>query len=101
MAVIHLEYAPCVQVCWEKFCEYFEVEARYVPVTEVWNCIVVRKALQRSTAALRTTMSFGSIKFSSCLADDHAWALTVHTMLCDAEASHQPHTAQVELTDDT
>lgn len=22
------------QVCWEKFCEYFEVEARYVPVTE-------------------------------------------------------------------
>ncbi|EME31110.1 glutamate decarboxylase isoform 2 [Galdieria sulphuraria] len=23
-----------VQVCWEKFCRYFEVEARYVPVSE-------------------------------------------------------------------
>jgi len=23
-----------VQVCWEKFCRYFEVEARCVPVSE-------------------------------------------------------------------
>ncbi|GAC68386.1 glutamate decarboxylase [Gordonia soli] len=25
--------SSAVQVCWEKFCNYFEVEARYVPVT--------------------------------------------------------------------
>ncbi|SIR67570.1 glutamate decarboxylase [Williamsia sterculiae] len=26
--------SSAVQVCWEKFCNYFEVEARYVPISE-------------------------------------------------------------------
>lgn len=30
----NLVMSSAVQVCWEKFCNYFEVEARYVPVTE-------------------------------------------------------------------
>ncbi|MFC4242572.1 glutamate decarboxylase [Gryllotalpicola reticulitermitis] len=29
----NLVMSSAVQVCWEKFCNYFEVEARYVPVT--------------------------------------------------------------------
>src|SRR6476661_3032416 len=30
----NLVLSSAVQVCWEKFCNYFEVEARYVPVSE-------------------------------------------------------------------
>jgi len=30
----NLVMSSAVQVCWEKFCNYFEVEARYVPVSE-------------------------------------------------------------------
>ena len=30
----NLIMSSAVQVCWEKFCNYFDVEARYVPVTE-------------------------------------------------------------------
>jgi len=30
----NLVMSSAVQVCWEKFCNYFEVEARYVPVTD-------------------------------------------------------------------
>ncbi|WP_182111842.1 MULTISPECIES: glutamate decarboxylase [unclassified Actinotalea] len=30
----NLVMSSAVQVCWEKFCNYFEVEARYVPITE-------------------------------------------------------------------
>jgi len=30
----NLIMSSAVQVCWEKFCNYFEVEARYVPITE-------------------------------------------------------------------
>ncbi|MCH5644945.1 MULTISPECIES: glutamate decarboxylase [unclassified Gordonia (in: high G+C Gram-positive bacteria)] len=30
----NLIMSSAVQVCWEKFCNYFEVEARYVPVTD-------------------------------------------------------------------
>ncbi|MDO1486886.1 glutamate decarboxylase [Rhodococcus rhodochrous] len=29
----NLVLSSAVQVCWEKFCNYFEVEARYVPIT--------------------------------------------------------------------
>ena len=28
------EVCSFVQVCWEKFCEYWDVEGRYVPVTK-------------------------------------------------------------------
>lgn len=34
-----------VQVCWEKFARYFEVEARYVPLTEDRHVIGVEEAL--------------------------------------------------------
>ncbi|MCR5980497.1 glutamate decarboxylase [Gordonia jinghuaiqii] len=30
----NLVLSSAVQVCWEKFCNYFEVEARYVPISE-------------------------------------------------------------------
>ncbi|KHL05645.1 glutamate decarboxylase [Sinomonas humi] len=30
----NLIMSSAVQVCWEKFCNYFEVEARYVPISE-------------------------------------------------------------------
>lgn len=30
----NLVMSSAVQVCWEKFCNYFEVEPRYVPITE-------------------------------------------------------------------
>jgi glutamate decarboxylase len=30
----NLVMSSAVQVCWEKFCNYFEVEARYVPITD-------------------------------------------------------------------
>ncbi|MGN6405352.1 glutamate decarboxylase [Sinomonas sp.] len=30
----NLVMSSAVQVCWEKFCNYFEVEARYVPISE-------------------------------------------------------------------
>jgi glutamate decarboxylase len=30
----NLVMSSAVQVCWEKFCNYFEVEARYVPVSD-------------------------------------------------------------------
>ncbi len=30
----NLVMSSAVQVCWEKFCNYFEVEARFVPITE-------------------------------------------------------------------
>ncbi|MEO7015935.1 MAG: glutamate decarboxylase [Leifsonia sp.] len=30
----NLVMSTAVQVCWEKFCEYFEVEPRYVPITD-------------------------------------------------------------------
>ncbi|MFW0785518.1 glutamate decarboxylase [Gordonia sp. CPCC 206044] len=30
----NLIMSSAVQVCWEKFCNYFEIEPRYVPVTE-------------------------------------------------------------------
>ncbi len=29
----NLVMSSAVQVCWEKFCNYFDVEARYVPIT--------------------------------------------------------------------
>ena len=29
----NLILSSAVQVCWEKFCNYFEVEARYVPIS--------------------------------------------------------------------
>ena len=30
----NLVMSSAVQVCWEKFCNYFDVEARYVPITD-------------------------------------------------------------------
>jgi len=30
----NLVMSSAVQVCWEKFCNYFEVEARYVPISD-------------------------------------------------------------------
>ena len=35
----NLVMSAAVQVCWEKFCNYFEVEARYVPITEEHPCL--------------------------------------------------------------
>ncbi|MGN7704727.1 glutamate decarboxylase [Cellulosimicrobium sp. 22601] len=35
----NLVMSSAVQVCWEKFCNYFEVEARYVPITEEHPCL--------------------------------------------------------------
>ncbi|KLN34163.1 MULTISPECIES: glutamate decarboxylase [Cellulosimicrobium] len=35
----NLIMSSAVQVCWEKFCNYFEVEARYVPITEEHPCL--------------------------------------------------------------
>eukprot|EP00871_Galdieria_phlegrea_P004435 jgi/Galph1/4993/GphlegSOOS_G3627.1 len=34
-----------VQVCWEKFCRYFDVEARYVPVSESYLIMDPEKAM--------------------------------------------------------
>lgn len=34
VGVPNLILSSAVQVCWEKFCNYFEVEARYVPISE-------------------------------------------------------------------
>ena len=35
----NLIMSSAVQVCWEKFCNYFEVEARYVPISEEHPCL--------------------------------------------------------------
>jgi glutamate decarboxylase len=35
----NLVMSSAVQVCWEKFCNYFEVEARYVPVSDEHPCL--------------------------------------------------------------
>lgn len=35
----NLVMSSAVQVCWEKFCNYFEVEARYVPIDEDHPCL--------------------------------------------------------------
>ena len=35
----NLVMSSAVQVCWEKFCNYFEVEARYVPISEEHPCL--------------------------------------------------------------
>jgi glutamate decarboxylase len=35
----NLIMSSAVQVCWEKFCNYFEVEPRYVPITEEHPCL--------------------------------------------------------------
>ncbi|MBD5785619.1 glutamate decarboxylase [Cellulosimicrobium terreum] len=35
----NLVMSSAVQVCWEKFCNYFEVEARYVPITAEHPCL--------------------------------------------------------------
>lgn len=31
--------SSAVQVCWEKFCTYFEVESRFVPISEEHRCL--------------------------------------------------------------
>ncbi len=31
--------SSAVQVCWEKFCNYFDIEARLVPITEEHKCL--------------------------------------------------------------
>jgi glutamate decarboxylase len=35
----NLVMSSAVQVCWEKFCNYFEVEPRYVPLSEEHPCL--------------------------------------------------------------
>ncbi|MGH1561134.1 glutamate decarboxylase [Mumia sp. DW29H23] len=35
----NLVMSSAVQVCWEKFCNYFDVEARYVPITDDHRCL--------------------------------------------------------------
>lgn len=35
----NLVMSSAVQVCWEKFCNYFEVEPRYVPVSDAHPCL--------------------------------------------------------------
>lgn len=35
----NLIMSSAVQVCWEKFCNYFEVEPRYVPITDEHPCL--------------------------------------------------------------
>ena len=31
--------SSAVQVCWEKFCNYWDVEPRYVPITDEHKCL--------------------------------------------------------------
>jgi glutamate decarboxylase len=35
----NLVLSSAVQVCWEKFCNYWDVEARYVPITDEHRCL--------------------------------------------------------------
>ena len=35
----NLILSSAVQVCWEKFCNYWDVEARYVPITDAHRCL--------------------------------------------------------------
>ncbi|WP_370617296.1 glutamate decarboxylase [Mumia sp. Pv 4-285] len=35
----NLVMSSAVQVCWEKFCNYFDVEARYVPISDDHRCL--------------------------------------------------------------
>ena len=35
----NLILSSAVQVCWEKFCNYWDVEPRYVPITDEHKCL--------------------------------------------------------------
>jgi len=55
----NLVVSSAVQVCWEKFCNYFEVEARYVPITDEHPCLdgaVVEQYVDENTIGVVAIM---------------------------------------------